>query len=169
MATLNAAVTDVMSRPAVSVDERTSVRTALAIVARSGVHHLPVLRMGTLSGFVCACDLRDAPSDSPVGDRMRTRVVTIGLSSTAQQAANAMTEHSVGSVLVVDGAKLVGILTREDLLKSCQDAEALFAGQRCACCGKHQHLRAGSDGHNLCIDCIDARSAGERLVSKTAG
>ena len=48
---------------------------------------------------------------------MTSRVVTIGESSTVQEAAALMARTNIGSVIVVEGGKILGILTERDVLR----------------------------------------------------
>ena len=53
-----------------------------------------------------------------VGDVVRRGlVVAVGPSSTIREAARVMHENGVGSVLVVDGGRLLGIITERDLVR----------------------------------------------------
>ena len=50
-------------------------------------------------------------------DIMIKNVITITLDKTAQDAAKLMTEHSVGSLVVVENGNPVGIVTERDLVR----------------------------------------------------
>ncbi len=56
-AALQRKVGDVMTAPAVSVDPNTPVMTALSLMTRRRIRHLPVLEGGNLVGFVSIGDL----------------------------------------------------------------------------------------------------------------
>ena len=51
-----------------------------------------------------------------VRDIMRTSLVTLSPGETVETAVRIMKENNIGSVLVVDAGKLVGIFTERDLL-----------------------------------------------------
>lgn len=51
-----------------------------------------------------------------VKDVMNIKVKTIDKNSNVQQAAKIMTEHSIGSLIVVENKKLVGIITERDIM-----------------------------------------------------
>jgi CBS domain-containing protein len=53
-----------------------------------------------------------------VAERMTRRVATIGRDATLRQAAEEMCRHRVGSLLVFEGSRLVGIVTERDVLKA---------------------------------------------------
>lgn len=53
-----------------------------------------------------------------LADVMRTEFITVAPEDTLGEVAERMTELSVGSVVVKDFGKLIGILTERDLLKA---------------------------------------------------
>lgn len=84
---------------------------------RHRIRHLAVLEGGLLAGIVSERDLgatRD--TDRPVREVMNSDVVSATPATTTRQAANLMRGHTIGSLLVVDGGELKGIVTTTDLL-----------------------------------------------------
>jgi CBS domain-containing protein len=53
-----------------------------------------------------------------VGDRMTRRIATVAVDATLRQAAEEMCRHRVGSLLVLEGERLLGIVTERDVLKA---------------------------------------------------
>jgi CBS domain-containing protein len=53
-----------------------------------------------------------------IGDVMTGEVVTVAPEDTLGEAAERMAEQGVGSAVVQDGGRLIGILTERDLLKA---------------------------------------------------
>lgn len=53
-----------------------------------------------------------------VGERMSRELATVSRDATLREAAEHMVERRVGSLLVFDGERLVGILTERDVLKA---------------------------------------------------
>ena len=53
-----------------------------------------------------------------IGECMSRRLLTIEPSSTLGDASKQMVERNVGSVVVVDGERVVGILTERDILRA---------------------------------------------------
>ncbi|MEB3780609.1 MAG: CBS domain-containing protein [Desulfurococcales archaeon] len=51
-----------------------------------------------------------------VKDIMRTELVTLSPGETVESAVRLMKENNIGSILVVDAGKLVGIFTERDLV-----------------------------------------------------
>lgn len=52
-----------------------------------------------------------------IGDYMSTSVLTIGADALAQEAAQTMESKNIGSLLVKEGEKYVGIVTETDLTR----------------------------------------------------
>ena len=126
-----------MTMPVITVKPRDPVAHARAILEEHRVNQLPVLLDRRLVGIVTDRDLRDAPraveisakvsgaevagvesaaERIPVEEVMTPKVLTLGPSDTIQQAAELMRSERIGAVPIVERARLVGILTRSDVL-----------------------------------------------------
>src|SRR5438067_2539781 len=53
-----------------------------------------------------------------VGDAMSAKLVTMVAGSSLAEAATVMSQARVGSVLIVEGARLAGILTERDIVRA---------------------------------------------------
>lgn len=93
------------------------------VAAREGVHRLLVSDRGTLVGIVCRCDLERALSER-VGAVMQRDVHVIDAAATLADAAAMMRALDVGCLPVSRGSRLVGIITRGDLVRAGLPAEA---------------------------------------------
>lgn len=113
-----------------------SVAYARALIEKHRINQLPVIKNGILVGIVTDRDLRDAvntvttsatlagaiepvpqaPDEIPVEAVMTRNVITLAPHSTLVNAAMLMRRERIGSVPIVDGNKLAGILTRSDIL-----------------------------------------------------
>jgi acetoin utilization protein AcuB len=106
---------------------------AYALMIGHGVRHLPVMKAGNLVGMISDRDLQRAtrldrarkPGDiahlfsTPVSDIMtRERFVTIDPLTSLGEAAALMVGEDVHALLVLDGERLVGILTTHDILRA---------------------------------------------------
>jgi acetoin utilization protein AcuB len=106
-------VSDLMSRNVVTIGESDSCLEAVARMHGARVRHLPVVNAaGTLLGVVTDRDLRHhlfAP-------RVLKEVGTVA-NADVVDAARIMLEDKVGSLPVVDGGRVVGIVTETDVLR----------------------------------------------------
>jgi acetoin utilization protein AcuB len=136
-------VKDVMAKDPVSIDPEAAVGTALDVMRTKHIRHLPVVdEDGTLMGIVTDRDLRHAAlapavqeylsvqahrlarqlnatlENLRVRDVMTWAVVTTGPETPLLSAALIMFESRVGSLPVLEGGRLVGLLTEQDVLKA---------------------------------------------------
>ncbi|HTJ85296.1 MAG TPA: chloride channel protein [Polyangiaceae bacterium] len=117
-------VRDIGAKPVVTLDADLTVadaRQRLAGDEGSQHHHgFPVLRGDALLGVVTRLQLFGASTDpgTRVADLVSRAAVTIGLEASAREAADRMVREGVGRLPVVDDGRLVGIVTRSDLLQA---------------------------------------------------
>lgn len=127
-------VKEVMSAPAVTVDGDLSVKQALQLLDRHRVTALPVVdRTGSLLGVVSEADLlrgavhhdprrRLAPAAEPdpdvrtVREVMTPHALTLGPDSDVADAVEVMVSTAVKSMPVLDGDRVVGVLSRSDVV-----------------------------------------------------
>lgn len=131
-------VKQLMSTPAATVAPGDSLHIADGMMSLGVVRHLPVVSGGDLVGVVSqrdilrspgmlspvlglAVDTRAALKTLRVEDAMSPRVLTIGAEASVREAAERMLKHRVGCLPVVEGGKLVGIVTTSDLLRAMVD------------------------------------------------
>jgi len=133
---MNGLVSDVMTREVVAIQPETSFREIIRIIKDSRVHALPVVDAhGTVLGVVAESDLlvrqeqtegrvrkpwrrrgRARLAGTTAGEVMTSPAITIDPRQTLGQAARVLHRRHVGRLLVVDGGRLVGIVTGSDLL-----------------------------------------------------
>ena len=136
-------VRELMNRNLVTIAESSSCRDAVARMHRARVRHLPVLNGdGTLAGMITDRDLRHHLFSPPVyhaigrsqidtllqaarvSDIMSAPAVTVESSQDIAEAAGVMLRGNIGSLPVVEGGRLVGIITETDLLREICRADA---------------------------------------------
>ncbi len=127
-------VQDAMSRGVATIHADALARGAIDMIRRRRIRHLPVVdRGGRLVGIVTARDLRqvifdpsiqqrvsslaEALASVTVADVMTRGVVTVRPGTPIRDAARLMLERKIGALPVVDGDRVVGILTETDVLK----------------------------------------------------
>ena len=143
-----------MTREPVRVDPGVPVRDAVRLAHRSGrpVHHLLVVRGGDLLGIVCVCALASAPATACAGDCLRGRTTSLAPTHSVREAIRQMRSQEVEALPVVQDGRLLGLLTRGDLLRAGVPDSAL--GPLCSGCGTHHHIRAAHGGAAFCADCL---------------
>jgi CBS domain-containing protein len=67
--------------------------------------------------------------DTPVGDLMTGKVITVGPSWTAEQCMALMTEHHIRHLPVVEGERVLGVISIGDAVKSVVDEQHFVIGQ----------------------------------------
>ena len=114
-------VQEVMKKKVETVGAETSAEDALNRMKMGRIHHLVVTRGSQVVGLLSARDM-GVPDDPAyrkgrtVADVMTPSVVTAKRETTIREAANLMRGRTIGSLPVVEGGKLVGIVTTTDLL-----------------------------------------------------
>jgi len=125
----------VMAKDPVTIGPDASLQEASALMRKGRIHHLPVVgEGGRLVGIITDRDLTHAavlpaladqmPWDARrlkaprVRDAMTWAVVTTRPDATLVEAGLVMVERHIGSLPVVEGDRLVGILTERDVLKA---------------------------------------------------
>ncbi len=113
---------DIMSTKVETIDPAAPAEDAWRKMRALRVHHLVVTDGRRIAGVISDRDLggtRVAPAaraGRSVRDLMTPDVTTIGPRATVREVANLLRGNLFGCVPVVDGQKLVGIVTITDLL-----------------------------------------------------
>jgi len=126
------AVSACMTTSVVVVKPRDSLRAAREIMAEHRINQLPVVKNGKVVGIVTDRDLRDAYPSSmeiyrgkgidefadsyTVEEVMTFNVISVAPSTPLSEAIALFRRHRIGALPVVEKDKLVGILTRSDIL-----------------------------------------------------
>ncbi len=124
---------DVMSRPVVTVTPATTAADAARLLCAHGFTALPVVEGDGLVGIVTEADLIDDPggslhprpgrheaasSDLLVRDVMSAPVRSLTKTADVADTAAMMVRDRIRSLPVVDGGRVIGIVTRRDLLRA---------------------------------------------------
>lgn len=110
-----------MSVEVITISADTPASAARATMRQHRIRHLVVVEGGRLVGIVSERDLGrttgGASGNNPsVRDLMAADPVSASPATTLRQAANLMRGRTIGSLLVVDHERVVGIVTTTDLL-----------------------------------------------------
>jgi len=121
---------------AISVAPSTTVFQALQRMAEHNIGAVLVMNGDRLVGIFSERDyarkvaLRGLNSkDTPVGDLMTGKVITVGPSWTAEQCMALMTEHHIRHLPVVEGERVLGVISIGDAVKSVVDEQHFVIGQ----------------------------------------
>jgi len=110
-------LSEVMSSPVETVAPSATLDEARELMKRRKIHHLVALDGKKVVGVISARDLALPDGvDRTVADRMHDDVVTVDARATVREAANLLRGHAVGCLPILDGNKLVGIITIADML-----------------------------------------------------
>jgi acetoin utilization protein AcuB len=108
------------------------------------INQLPVTVDRRLVGIITDRDLRDAfpsvfessekghtePEQIRVEEVMTPNVLTLSPADSVGKAAQLMCQERIGAIPIVEGARLVGILTRVDILRAFIALEDSLSGQQ---------------------------------------
>jgi len=118
-------VRDYMSSQVITVDRQCAIADARALLRKHRIRQIPVVHKDRLVGIVTDRDLRAAlPATKTVSEIMTAKPTIIGPMAPIDEAARVLRKLKVGALPVVDGHKLVGIMTTVDVL----DAFVEFCG-----------------------------------------
>lgn len=113
-------VSDLMSFPVETVAADKSMREVADILHQKGCTGLPVVEAEKLAGVISRRDFRklkrESQLDAPVKAFMSRDPVTIAPGLSPVAAARLMVKHDVGRLPVVEDGRLIGIVTRSDVM-----------------------------------------------------
>ncbi|HAA90657.1 MAG TPA: diguanylate cyclase [Peptococcaceae bacterium] len=105
----------IMTKKLITVAPSDSVEQAVVLMNRFRVGGLPVVEKGKLVGIITSKDVRSSHPNRIVGDAMSRDVVVVSPDCSLWEAKRLMEEHAIERLIVVDGEKLVGIVTKSQL------------------------------------------------------
>lgn len=112
------AETGIISNP-ITVGPHTSLRDALRLMRTNNVSGLPVVEGHAAVGILTARDVRfERNLDQPVSALMTTELVTVKPGVAVDDAKSLLHKHRIEKLLVVDGGRLLGLITIKDLLQA---------------------------------------------------
>jgi Zn-dependent protease len=114
-------VGDIMTREVSTVPKDLTVAALLDRMMSEKHHGYPVVD-GRLEGIVTLSDAIKVPPEMRgqvrVEQVMSRELVTIGPQAEAMEVLNLMSRHQIGRLVVVEGGRIAGIITRSDVIKS---------------------------------------------------
>jgi tRNA nucleotidyltransferase (CCA-adding enzyme) len=113
---------DVMTRPVVTIEWNISIKDAESIMTRYGVNVLPVLKnkkyVGLISREVVEKALFHGFGKSRIMDFSTTDAITVDLHAPIRDIETLMIEQNQRFMPVIEDGKIVGAITRTDLLRT---------------------------------------------------
>ncbi len=119
-----------MTRKVIAMSPKDTVRDANRVLQENRIHHLPVVEGGELVGIVSDTDLRKwvlreekineggtvYRRTGLIEEIMTRDMITMSPEDTIEDALLILHERRFGALPVVEGRKLVGIITKADIL-----------------------------------------------------
>jgi CBS domain-containing protein len=132
-------VRSVMTRDPVTLSAAATLRDALELMEGGSIRHLPVVEEGRVVGILSDLDLRawrqawldargaegselaQALLATPVSQRMTTALTCVEADAPLLDAVDGLLERRVGALPVLEGGRLVGIVSVVDVLGAVRD------------------------------------------------
>lgn len=116
-------VSKIMSENPVTISPDKRVGQALKLMQKHNIRHLPVVKDERLVGWITSRDLREVLLASmlekiTVTDVMLKTPITVTPDTQVEEAARLIYENKIGGMPVLDGGKLVGVITMLDLISA---------------------------------------------------
>jgi acetoin utilization protein AcuB len=111
----------VMTRNPERIRPDDTLLKAKEMMEAGGFRRLPVVHEGRVVGILTERDLREHSGylkSTKVDAVMRAPVITVDSKAQVEDAARLMLQKKIGGLPVVDGDKLVGVVTSSDLLRA---------------------------------------------------
>ena len=130
-------VSDWMTGKVLTLGPDDLVSDAVGLVKENAIKHIPVLKGGLLKGIISDRDIKDhMPSKAGkpdlyelhhifhatnLKDIMKTRVITTTPDVPVEEAAMILLDNNIGCLPVMEGKKLVGIISDRDIYRALVD------------------------------------------------
>ncbi len=132
-------VSQIMSSPAIALDKDLPLTDAIDLMKKNEISRLVALQNGRIVGVVTEKDIaREFGSSHAyrlpsgrmhVSNVMKSNPITVAPDVMAKRAAELMLDHEISGLPVVDGDKLVGMVTKLDFAKVCVSYDDIYVGQ----------------------------------------
>lgn len=111
-------IKDIMSKDVISVTKGTSIFKTLEIMINNNIRRVLVEKDGIVTIRDIIYNWRKI--DGIIEEIMNKDIVFITPTSDIKEACRIMTSEGIGSLIVGDGVRVVGIVTERDLIRNCK-------------------------------------------------
>ncbi len=117
---------DIMTKEVVTIKDSWTLREASEFLEEIDLSGAPVLNdKGEMAGMLTLRDImkgrKNGQMNTPVKAHMKTKLITCCIDHTMREIENLMFINSIGHLPVLDNGKIIGIITRTDLLGFLQE------------------------------------------------
>lgn len=122
----NKMVKDLMTHPAITVEDTTKIEEAIKIMKEKNIGFLPITRNNIITGVVTDRDILIRGigiynTKSEINNIMTSgEIHFVSLTTSLIDAATIMATHKIRRLVVLDDGKVVGVLTSKNLLSEPQ-------------------------------------------------
>ncbi len=114
-------VSQIMSTKIVTISPNKQVGQALKLMQKHQIRHLPVMEKDRMVGWITSRDLREVLLASmleeiKVADVMLQAPISVSPDTDGEDAARLIHEHKIGGMPVMEGDRLMGVITMQDLI-----------------------------------------------------
>ncbi len=106
----------------ISISPSSTVKDVLYLVKTTGHLGFPVVENGKLVGIVTLSDVNKVPDDvkdtMKIEEIMAKKLISVSPSDSLEDALKLLISHDVGRLPVVSDGKLIGIITRSDIMRA---------------------------------------------------
>jgi nanoRNase/pAp phosphatase (c-di-AMP/oligoRNAs hydrolase) len=114
-------ISDLMSFPVKTVNQDALMKEVALLLREKGCTAFPVTDGPILTGFISRRDFKRARKqsdmDSPVKAFMSRNIIQISPEQSITEATRLMVKHHIGRLPVMNEDKLIGIITRSDIMR----------------------------------------------------
>ena len=116
-------VGQIMSTRIITISPDKRVGQALKLMQKYQIRHIPVMEKNRMVGWITSRDLREVLLASmleeiKVGDVMVQAPISVTPNTDVEEAARLIHEHKIGGMPVVEGDRLMGVITMQDLISA---------------------------------------------------
>lgn len=111
---------DIMTTTVITVKASTPIKELATLLSKHNISGVPVLddEGRSVIGVVTEADILKKPQGVRVADIMSKEVVSVGPDTPVEEIAKILAEKGIKRVPVISEGKLVGIVSRADIVKA---------------------------------------------------